>query len=284
MVIETLETKYTVLRNLYGDDHTNRYICQDEKSHRVYLLIRVRERDWIVKTLGFLTDQVNNRDFSDMVSCFFSEESLYIVMRHTEGKSVAEKLVDEECALTERITIGRSILDQLLLQRMPDYFMRDCLVLNSIRLSHSLQVGFSYELTDLVDYEKVSFKDVTRRLAVIWEALFAHELKIKTLSIVEDLIARLKDGEFPDLMSVYKVYDEACKKIAGMTNEDLEKPKTWIFRVWDKFKRTWPVIKRIIAVMLLVAALVFLVITLTDYWKTGNEDKIFDYIGTLTIK
>ena len=284
MVIETLEKKYTVLRNLYAGDHTDRFVCQDETTHRVYLMIRVRERDWIVKTLGFLTDQVNNREFADMVSCFFSGESLYIVMRHSEGVSLTEKLDDEVCTLTERIAVGRSILDQLLLQRMPEYFMRDCLDADRILLSHSLQVGFTYELKDIVDYGAVSFKDVQRRIASIWKTLFAHELKIKTLAGVQKFIDNLNEGVYADLMSVYKAYDEVCKKIAGMSDNELKKPKTKPFIIWEKFKRIWPYIKRIIALALLIAALVYLALTIKDLWNTGTEDKIFDYIGTLTIK
>lgn len=284
MVFETHEKQYTVLRILTEDEHISRYVCQDESDQSAYLVFKIHEKDWIVKTLSFLTDQVNNRDFSDMVSCFFCEESLFIVMRKAEGTTLEEKLSDEECSMTERIAMGRSILDKLMIQNMPEYFMKDCLNTSAILMSHSLQAGFCYNLNNLYDYGEVVFQDVCNRIADIMNELFKYELKKRILSVMDKFIKDLTYGEFKDILSVYKEYDEVCKKIAGMTAEELNEPKTWPFRLWDRFKKIWPGIKRVIALALLVAALVFLAITIKNIGNEGNENKSFSYIGTLTIK
>lgn len=284
MVIETLEKKLTVLRYLSADEHIERYVCQDEKDQEVYLVVRIREKDWIVKTLGFLTEQVGNKEFTDMVNCFFSEDCLFVVMRYVDERTVKDKFESQDCALSERIAIGRSILDQLVLQQMPDYFMKDCLDVSGIRIDQTLKVDFLYSFSGLYDYDRVTFKDVTERIADIMKLIFEPELKKKTLSKVEDFIEKLKEGEYVDLLTVYREYDEICKSIAGMTEEELVEPQTRIFKIWASIKRGWPVVKRIIAIALIMAALIFLVITIVNSGKSGEEEKIFTYIGTLTIK
>ncbi|MBO4395703.1 MAG: hypothetical protein J5819_05095 [Eubacterium sp.] len=284
MVFETLEKSYTVLRNLRTDESSEQYVCRDEENGREYVLTRFRDKDFIVKTLAFLTDQVNNRDFTDMVSCFFCEDCLFVVMRYSQGITMSEQFSTEALPLKERMMIGRRILDQLLLQHMPNYFMREVLNEETICVTKTMEARFLYGLNNLESYKDVKFNAVTERIAALMKRVFEKEIHKKTVKPAEEFIRRLEDGEFTDIMSVYRAYDDLMKLIGGFSPKDLEVPKTWIFRAWDKFKRTWPVIRRVLATALLIGSIVFLILTISNNGDQGEEQKVFKTIGTLDIK
>ena len=284
MIIETLETKYEVIRYLYSDRHMDRYVCRDVAGDETYTCIRIKEKKWIASVMEFLMGQLDNEDFSDLAACFFSEEHLYIMMRYAEGVPLEDKLAYEENSIEERLEIGRSLLDRLILQNMPDYFMCDCLDISQILVSPGMSIGFLYELKDLVEYAKADFSDVQSRLSRIMEKLFSEELGKKTLPVMEQFIKTLKKAGYGDLISLYTEYDEILKMILEMDPNELLIPKTKAFRVWERIKKIFRPFKTVIAVLLILASVGFLIWSAYESSRTGDQAKVFEYIGSVTIK
>ena len=284
MVIETLDKKYEVIRYLDSDKHMERYVCRDTEFAEDYFMIRIKEKKWIVSVMDFLMRQLENRDFTDLAACFFAEEHLFIAMRYVEGVTLAEKLSYEDCSLQERLEIGKAILDRLLLQHMPDYFMDDCLNDKQILLSPGMNVSFMYRMDGITDYEKTRFGDVEGRIAKLLELLFAEEIGKKTLPQMEAFIKALKKHAYQDLMSVYEVYDELYKAIPEMDPEELAMPKTRAFRAWERTKKIFRPIKKVVAALLILASIGFLIWSAYDASQTGKPKKIFENIGTLEIR
>lgn len=284
MIIETLETKYEVIRYLYSDRHIERYICRVEDGDDTFTCIRIKEKKWIVSVMEFLMGQLENRDFTDLSACFVNEEHLYIMMRYTEGILLEEKLSYEETELEERLELAKAILDRLLLQNMPDYFMNDCLQLSRIHVSPGMSIGFEYELAGITDYEKTRFADVESRVAKIMELLFADELSKKTLPAMEKYIKSLKKNGYRDLMEMYTVYDELYKAILAMDESELVTPRTGRFRAWERFKKIMRPVKKIVAVLLILGSIGFLIWTAYTSSQDGNSSKVFEYIGSVEIK
>ena len=284
MVIETLDKKYEVIRYLYSDKHRERYVCREKTSEETFTMIRIKEKKWIVKVMDFLMRQLENEDFTDLADCFFSEEHLFIALRYAEGMSLKDKIAYEDSPLEERLDLGRSILDRLLIQNMPDYFMNDCLTGESILIGSGMSIAFVYELEGLGDYQKTRFSDVELKIADIMEALFADELSKKTLSVMERFIKSLKKHAYEDLMTLYTVYDELVKEILTMDPEELAVPKTKAFRAWERFLKILRPVKKVVAVLLILASIGFLVWSAYNNMQTGKPAKVFDYIGTMEIK
>lgn len=284
MVIETLEKKYTVIRNLYSDRQMDRYVCKDGADGKNYAVTRIKEKESIVKIMDFLMQQMENHDFTDLAACFFKEEDLYIVMRYSEGMTLAEKLDVQECVLEERMEMMRKILDRLMLLRMPDFFMKDCLKAKTIIVSSGMDMEFQYGLQGIENYYAVQFQEVCDRLIELLQLLFKEELQKKTLPEIEKFIKDLKKGEYTDVLSVYSAYDKLHKEIGQMGSDELKLPRTWEFRAWGRVIRAWPVIKRVAALVALLAAIGFFIYTVHDSMLQGGEQKVFEYIGTLTIK
>lgn len=237
MIIQTLEKQYTVINHVFSDDNVERYICKEETGSQRYAVTCIKNRRWIRKTTGFLMQQMQNRYFTDYVSCFFSEECLYVVMNHVEGISLKKKLEDENCYLRERMLIGKNILEKIMILSMPDYFLQDCMKPETVMLSPALEVNFRYELSQISDYDKFHFLQVQNRLGNLFETLFFRELKKGMLPPGKSFCNSLREGKYQDIPEMYAAYDSMCKAAKELSPEEDVLPKTWSFRLWDRIKK-----------------------------------------------
>lgn len=284
MMIQSLEKQYIVIKYCFSDSNMERYICQEETGSARYTIVRIKNKLWITEAVEFLMHQKENSHFTDFVSCFFSEECLFVVMKHGEGISLEEKLQNENCLLEERLAMGKGILERILILNMPDYFLKDCLKPGNVILSTTLEVSFQYELLDIDDYERVRFWQVQNCLWKLFETLFWQELKKKMLPPVTRFCDLLKKGGYQDILEIYTAYDKMCKEVQELSYDEVLLPQTWSFRLWDRMKKHIPVFKRICALVLILLAVVFLIYTVRESMQEGGEKKSFEYIGTLEIR
>lgn len=284
MIIQSLEKEYTVINYVFSDDNVERYICKEDTGSRKYIVLRIKNRMWIRKTTKFLMQQMENQYFTDFVSCFFSEESLYVVMNDAQGISLEKKLEDEKCCLQERIQIGRNILERIMILSMPEYFLQDCLKPEAIILSPALEVNFRYELSEISEYDNFHFLLVQNKLGDLFEILFSEELKKGVLPPGKRFCNSLKKGKYQNIIEIYAAYESMTKAVQDLPPETLILPKTWSFRIWDRVRKYFRPLRKIGALLLMLLAIVFLLYSIQKSMQEEGEVQVFQSIGTLEIK
>ena len=284
MMIQTLGKKYNVIKYSYSDSNMERFICQEEADCTKYTVVRIKNRMWIIQTMEFLMRQMKDTHFTDFVSCFASEEYFHVVMKYAEGVSLREKLQREHCSLEERMAIGKGILDKIMLLKIPDYFLQDCLKQENIILSSASEVSFQYYLFNITQYGRVSFSQVQACLWILFEALLEQEMKKRVLPSASRFCNSLKKGEYQEILQIYTDFNEVCKEIRHIPPVELATPRTWGFRTWDKVKKYMVPFKKICAFLLMFLAVLFFIYSAYESTQDGGEKKLFEYIGTLDIK
>lgn len=284
MIIQTLEKKYTVIKYIFSDRDTERYICREEGGREKYTVVCVKNRMWIRRAMKFLVQQMESRSFTDFVSCFFSGECFYAVMKYAEGTSLRRKLKVENCSLRERMAVGKNILERLMILNMPDYFLQDCLKPETVIVSPSLAVNFQYELSQIGDYGKADFSQVQNCLKKLFAGVFSKELEKEMLPPVRSFCDALAMGKYQDILEVYTEYGITCKAVSELPPEELILPKTWGFRMWERITGLFAPLKKICAFLLMLLAVFLLIYSVCVSMETGSEKKVFHSVGTLKIK
>jgi len=261
-----------------------RFICKEESDGKRYTVIRIKDRAWITKTMGFLVREMENKSFTDLNYCFAEEEYFHVVLSYTEGMSLQEKLQNEACSLEERLAVGRHLLERIMLQAMPDYFLQECLTPEHIVVLPDLDVAFTYELNNIFQYDSYGFGQVCHQLLQVMEALFGSEMKKKMLPPLNRFRDTLRRAEWKNTMEIFREYNEMCQKVLSMAPEEMEMPKTWIFRVWERLRKYIRPLKKVLALVLVLLAVCYLIHTVQESVKVSAEKKVFDSIGTLEIR
>lgn len=284
MIIQTLGKKYVVIKYCSSNSRMERFLCKEESDGRCYTVIRMKDRDWITKTMEFLIREMENESFTDLSCCFAGEEYFHVVLAYTEGISLQEKLDNEICSLEERLAVGRHLLERIMLLDMSDYFLQECLNPAHIVVSPDLDVAFTYELNTIFQYDRFGFEQVRRRLLQVMEILFEGELKKKMLPPLNHFCDMLQKAEWKDVVEIFRQYREMYQKVLSMAPEEMELPNTRIFRVWERLRRLIVPLKKIMALLLLMFAVLYLIYTVQKSVETSAEKKAFDSIGTLEIR
>lgn len=284
MVIQTLGKNYTVIQYCYSDSNIERFLCKIEGEESLYTVVCIKNREWIMTTVEFLMKQKENFYFTDFIDCFTGNEFLYIVMKYARGISLEEKLKNESCSRVERLAMGRALLEHILVLKIPDYFLQDALSTDLIVFVHGMELAFRYELAFIHEYETFDFARVQEKLYKIFQLLLEEELKKETLAEAMNFCLKLKNAEFETCLEVYTAYRQVIKQAEAMSEEDFKLPKTLPFRLWERIKGYLPLIKRMCAIALMMAAIVFLIYTCRKSLQDGREKKSFDSIGTLQIE
>lgn len=284
MVIQTMEKEYTVINYVYADDDMERYICREEAGSKRYAVTCIKNRMWIRKTTKFLMQQMENRYFTDYVSCFFSKECLYVVMEHGEGISLKEKLGKGDCSLRERMEIGKKLLEKIMILNMPEYFLQDCIRAETVMLSSALEVNFQYGLSQISDYDRFHFLAVQNRLGSLFEILFSGGRKKDILPPASGFCNSLREGRYQDILEIYAAYGSMCRALQELPPEEIILTKTWSFRIWDGIKKYFAPLRKLCAIAVMLLAIIFLIYSVRESMQEDGETKLFQAIGTLEIK
>lgn len=284
MNIQTLAKTYIVTEYCYADTHLVRYLCREKGKKQIYSMVCIKDKSWIQGVTKFLMEQMENPYFTDYISCFFSQECLYVLMKYQRGLSMRQAFENVRFDLEERMAIGTHLLEKILLLNMPDYFLQDCLHIDRVMVSPALEVGFRYEMSDIHQYKSYGFQDVQKGLERIFRALYEQEIKKDMLPAVREFCDGLCRGGYADILEIYEAYQKLCESIERMTPEKRTQPGTRGFRIWEKIRRQIAPLKKICGAVLFLMALVFLVYTLCQAAAPGGEKQIFTSIGTLKIR
>lgn len=299
MVLQTFETTYTIIHSGKSKEQMPVYLCRKESDGKLYQIFCMEKRFLMEETIFFLNEQLNRKEFAEFHDMFLKEECLYVAMCYHEGTTLADLLEQEELKEFEaRLEVGRKVLEAFLLTKMPVFFRCQCLQKENIIVTESLEVSFSYSLDHVELAAGMKEKDYYYALAEFFTGLWSKELKAQNIAEMKEFIGNLnREAERngidstltgnadADNASIYQSYLAVSKSLSSMPHEERKKPKGKLLNLWNKIKKTFPVCKKIIAILLLCLMIGYLIYTIWECTQPSNKQMdLIRSIGTLDLK
>lgn len=284
MEIRTFDTVYTVIHKARNESGLYQYLCKNETDGALYQLFG-RKREFIDKeTIAFLNEQLNNKEFIDFKDLFVYEDQLIAVMSYHVAPTLQERF-KKDLEFEERLEIGRGILEAFLLQKMPPHFRLQCLDMERILVTDSLEVQFAYSLEDMELACARKEEDVWVAFASLLEKMWKPELSRDIIPALKRYLEFLRSKERKTQESVYRNYLLMMETMKAMSKTERNQPNQRLLRIWKCIHRQIPRLCRIAAFLILLAALLLLGYSI---WKqkqpTGTTEPLIRYIGTLELK
>lgn len=276
---------YQVMRHLGGTEKTEEFLCveETERGNEACLLVRVTDLVLAKRLTLFLEEKIKDREFTDYRECFQEDGALLVVFAYSLEQSLTERLRAEYCGRKERAEIARKLLEQLLLLNPHPYFACNGLEPEQITVSRSLEVHLNYHLKRIEGFEDYSMVEVGQQLQKIFLVLFEEEVKKQLYPMLEEYLRRLGTNPEWSYLEMYQdfmlIYEEMLHEI---TQEQI--PKTFWFRVWERTKKALGICKKVLAVVILLAAAIYVLRNLQDDSGSKVVKQTMYQIGELTIE
>lgn len=291
MMIRTYETDYIVIRHVQSGNTKEVYICRrnNEQNGREYTVICMKDIAMCQQLLRFFSEKVEAEKFTDFVEYFTFEGKLHIVFLHSRLISLEEKLRIQEYLFAERLEIAQKILERIVYLNMPYSFIADALVPGHITVSDTLDVRFNYEMTNVSRMDSYTLMEAGLNIANVLQLLFHEELEKKSCSEINELLGWLESGEYQSYLDIFYKVNEYCTLLKNKTEEELAVPRTKPFQLWEKLKAAFVGLRKLLMVVLLVAAILYLVLSIVELAMPQSQGNIgfmdrFDAIGTLQVR
>ena len=280
MVISTFEHDYPIVGVKQTGEVYDCYICRNISGGGLCRIMSIKDRSLFAELAGWLTDNINSDSFTDYIEHFIYEDRFCIVMKYTEGITLSLKLATESLPLQERLELGRRLLERIVLQDMPDYFLAKCFDPDCMVISSDLSVSFNYPVFDITEDRSANGREC---IEPVFRLLFAKELERKVPDIIMDFIRRLPELSKERMIDLYGEYYDMMLKLEGY-DENSEQPKTFWYKLWDKIKKIFNVLKKIVIIGLIIASVCYLIYTIIDPGKNTDNNGHFTSIGTVNIE
>ena len=279
MTIYTYGHEYPVASIQKSTDTYDCYICTDNVNGGFCRILSLKDRTVFPELVGWLSKTVDPAVFTDYIEHFMFDGMLCIVMKYTQGVSLADKSDMEAMPLRERLELCRRIIERTVLLDIPDYFLEKCFDTHNIIVAPDLTVSFNYPIEDITENrDGVPIK----KAELFLRQIFAYEIERK---VPDELMAFF--GEMPELAGanmteLYSRYYMMMNRLVEREAGD-EEPKSIWYRIWDKIKQIWKRVKKIIMFLLLTAVVFYFVYSIQISGPSKKRQANFDSIGTLTI-
>lgn len=279
MVIYTYGHEYPVTSVQKSTETYDCYICNDNVNGGFCRILSLKDRSVFPELVGWLTKNVDPAVFTDYIEHFMFEDTLCIVMKYTQGITLADKSDTEAAPLRERLELCRRILERMVLLDIPDYFLEKCFDTHNIIVSSDLTVSFNYPIEDITGSKDCAPMKTAEKFL---RQMFAREIERK---VPDELIKFF--GEFSELAgsNVIELYSRYYLMMTTFIEREAgdEEPKSIWYRIWDKVMKIWKKLKKVLIFVLLAAAVFYLVFTIQTSGSSKKKQANFDSIGTLTI-
>ena len=280
MIIKTFEHQYPVIGIKEGTDIYDIYICRDHDGRGLCRIISIKDRSVFHQLVNWLSETINQNVFTDFREYFIYNDCLCIVMKYTQGLSLSAKLATESVPFRERLELARRILEKAVLQDIPDFFLAKCFVPEEIIVSGDLSVSFNYPVGDIIDRRDQKGRS---NIEVILRLIFAPEIECNIPDELMAFINRLPELTSQRLLDLYSEYYLMMSRVQDY-DELSQQPKTIWYSLWEKTKRAFGVMKKVIIIILILAAIGYLIFTIIDPWKNNSSSGHFKTIGTVEIE
>ncbi len=259
-------------------------LCETAAENRQFLVIALKHMDLIASVIEFLYEQASNPAFTDFHDCFVSSQRLHLVFVYHRGEPLTGILSREYSGLQERLGILQNILERIILLDMPCYFASQCLNAPDIYLSRSLDVSFGYHTGDLLHCRDYTMRQVQSSLHLLVETLFEKELGKEVAPPVSAFLEALENTLYHSSLELYQSFLVMRQALLDLANQDMETPRTWSFRLWERIRRCFKPMKRLFVLAVLIIGLVYMLWNLREVSQPAASSRVMEQIGTLKIR
>ncbi len=284
MIFSNHEKQYIVIRKLEsGEGQAEQYICRDldhpsETEYRILSISQARAAE----SMPFLIETENAREFTDFAEYFFDGPTLYLVFKEPGSNTLAEKLQTENCGFLERLTIGKQILQQMILLNAPVFYQIAAMDVHHIHVAPTGDIAFSYALENWYQAETYLFSQVQTRLAAVLGAVFERELRAGKFPDMEIFLQQLAQNAWANMIEVYRSYQSLFEAWKDVPDRDLL-PKTLAEYAEGFLDRCKKGLRIMVAVLVVLAAAGYLGYSIWHMMKPDAEAQNFSQIGTLVL-
>lgn len=283
MIIRTAQNSYLMIGYMEQEAGRETCLCENMRDRRKVLMVRMKDPELIRGCAGFLYRQARVSGFTDLEECAVDGEDLLAVFAFPRGQVLEERLSGEYMGMEERLNITGNILERIILQDMGAYFAARCIRPGGVWVTRSGEVSFLYDLAGAEWSADFCMREVSAAVAGLLERVFSGELKKETVPDLMGFLRELSEDSFSEYVELYRRFQEIREEVLRLPGETLAMPKTWIFQVWDKIKRLFKPLKRLLALALLAAALLYMAHTIRTASQPAASMDLLEQIGTLDI-
>ncbi len=282
MIIETISQKYRTVREL-GGGRIEAYVCVREgcPPDRKYLLLGLTGEDLPKGLNAYFLKLAEKKNGNGAPDCFTRNGSLWLTFPYRDDPSLAERT---DLTQEERLETFRSLMEQIVIKRLPLYLAYEALRPDNVAVSHVPEVSFNFFLTEPDEYACCSLLMVQRRLADCLRILFASELDAGLVPELDGFIRDLEEEDAGDYFEIYRRFRPLYGRLKEKREAGELREKPLALRIWESLRRALKPLKRVLAAALLLAlaaALVWLILNP----RRADEGRIpFTGIGTLRIR
>lgn len=276
---------YLVLHQQGENPDLVQYVCRREgkAGNREYLAVQIPTSRLRREMIRYLAAQGKNKNFREFLDYSTDSNQITFLLDCGEGASLAELLQDERTRLAERTAAAVGMIKHLVLSDFPPYFIHAAMKPERIRRTGAMDFSFAFELSDFLDFERVDFSLACRDMAGVLETLFAREVKRRAVPELERFLCRLRQGEFSDLLAVYRELLAVTSLWSGKEEEELE-DKSLAFRIWEGIKHLGRFTAGAVKVAAVVLAAAYLGFSIYLFVKPEAPGAGYDQIGDLEIR
>ncbi len=283
MVIQNVNKNYEVIRLLDSAEKMEEYLCLEQQSGENYLLVKVADGSVAKRFTLFLEEKIKDSQFPDYLECFRQNKNFYAVFTCSLAPSLEEKLAGENCGRKERAEIARRLLEQILLRNPHPYFLKCALRTDLVTVSKSMEVSWNYQLTDEKSFVSCPPETAYEQLYRIFAILFRAEIARKSYPLLEDYLQDLAGGNFSAYLELYERFMPVYRDLCAEEQEERE-PQTFLFRLWERVKKLLGFLKKILMMLLLVAAVLYVVSCFRDTSGSRVTQQTIRQIGDVEIR
>ncbi len=280
MVIRTFEHEYPIIGVKENTEKYDSYICRDVASSCMCRIMSIKDRSLFPELASWLTDNIKREAFTDYREFFIYDDKLCIVMKYTEGTTLSKKLSTESVPLRERLELGRRLLEKIVLQDIPDYFLAGCMTPEQIVVEKDLSISFNYPIEDILTGREQNGR---KNIETVFRLIFDRELQRKVPEVLMKFFEKLPvllSGRMIDLYSEYYLLMGALEGY----NENNDEPKTFWFKLWKKIRKILGILKKIVIFALIALSVWYLIYLIIDPDKNKSSNGHFHSIGLVEIK
>lgn len=288
MIIQTPDRSYQVISRKQQEGVFEVLVCRDLQTEGIEnTLIRFFRPEDIRRILerNLLHKEITG-NFVDYKESFLWKDSLIMVFVRREGSQLSQWLKKEAMLLSQRLEIGKRLLERLLLLNMPEYLLCGILNPTCILITNALEVTIQYEpdKTLIAGLEQAPEEQLGECFYQLFALLFQKEEQQQSSRELHDFLEQLRKEPYQDVFHIYQIYDRLMEELMGRGNVNHLPANTWIARWKQRAVRLLAFGKRLLVPLAVIAVMIALVYVITHPKQEEAETFMIDQIGTLQIQ
>lgn len=287
MLIGTFTDNYIVVSIREESEEKSVYICKKsrEEDNRNYTVVKLNNMANADKFVEYFTTHINKEEFLDFIECFVFNECLYFVYLNHKAPSLGEGVLKRDHTFIERLEIGRGIINKMVYMNMPYAIQCNVLNVNKIMVDEDMTINFDYDFCEVDEIDRCTIRDVARLLLGIMNLIFRKEIELNSSDEINEFLEYLVSGKYESYIDFLYKYNEMYKAVKDKPEEELMRPRTKLYILWETAKIILKKFKVVLMVALVIGALAYLGFTIINKMKPSPvTGKAVPSIGEVPLK